>query len=750
MKKKLLVPCIIIAAVLFFPVLFRLLPFKALTEFRNQSYSTRIYDRDGILIQVTALENGSRREFTPVNLIPESLKKEFIRQEDKRFYFHQGVDLIALTGALIQNSKSRRIVRGGSTITMQLAKTINNSSEVTVSRKLKDILTSFRIEAKLTKKQILELYLNTIYMGAGSYGITSGARTYFGKELSQLTPGQMKVLSIIPRNPTFYNPLEHPERFESVSQEAFSAASEAERFFYELNMPHFVNYIKSEKSGLQLKNGNLPYEINSSVSMELYQLAEGYLHQALKEAQGSRISNASLLLVDNSDSSVLAWIGNADFYDIEHSGQIDGVLVKNQPGSSMKPFLYALGLEKGVITPSSILKDIPSQFGSDKLYIPENFNNRFNGPVRTRIALASSLNIPAVSLLDQIGVDTYLKQLFSMDFNSLIENGKEADLGLALGAGEVTLFELVPAFSNFVRDGIYIPLTIQRGQPTVTDQRGQTPHQKKSFQKQVYSTDTARLICSILSDKGARSLGFGYTQTFQTEYPSIFKTGTSNQYQDIVALGATENYTIGVWMGNFAGQTVVGKTGSSLPAWVARNIFDRLEGGKTDYTNLEFPEPEHYHKKEICPVSGLKPGPHCRSSVYEYISDKEIDIYENNLCTWHTQIDSEETIVYPPEYQQWIRLNSVSGIIDYNASELTLMTPKDNSLFYYSSFNSDIQAIPVELTGGYENILAVTYDSNEPFTVNRPFVFTLPVEKGFHTCIFKCGSEQTEISFTVK
>ena len=281
------------------------------------------------------------------------------------------------------------------------------------------------------------------------------------------------------------------------------------------------------------------------------------MNDALLEAQKSRISNASILVIDNKTGEPIVWAGNAQFFDEDHSGQSDGVLVRNQPGSSMKPFLYALALETDdehgnpLFSPGTILADIPQEFGDEKLYIPSNFNNRYNGPVRFRVALASSLNVPAVYLLNTIGVDNYLNKLFELGFDSLKKSGKEADLGLALGAGEVSLKELVTAFAVFPRDG------------------------KDFNNRQIYHSDTARIICSILSDKAARALGFGYSQTFQTDYPAIFKTGTSNQYQDIVALGATKQYTVGVWMGNFSGQTVVGKTGSSLPAWVAKNFLQR-------------------------------------------------------------------------------------------------------------------------------------------------------------------------------
>ena len=543
------------------------------------------------------------------------------------------------------------------------------------------------------------------------------------------------MLSVIPRNPSYYNPVSSKEHFSAFSKETAAAASTAYNYSYPHKLPHFVNYVSRN---LQQNT----YELHTSLDLEISELAEAFLRQALQQAKNSRISNGALLLLDNNDGSVITWLGNDDFYNQENNGQIDGVLVTNQPGSSMKPFLYALALENEILEPSSVLADVPSQFGNDKLYIPENFNNRFNGPVRMRVALASGLNIPAVETLNKVGVQNYLSKLEELEFTSLKKNdrGIKADLGLALGAAEVSLYELVPAFSIFVRDGIFLPLRISPADS----------NSKTLESRQIFSPDTARLITSILSDKGARALGFGYTQTFQTDYPSIFKTGTSNQYQNIIALGATEHFTIGVWMGNHSGNTVMGKTGSSLPAWVAKNVLDKLEApvpGQTINQN-SFPEPEHWHKERICSLSGMKAGPNCRAVVTEYVKDGT----ELDACNWHTRLSQSQeiTTIYPAEYQLWLRNRPDKGLIEYSQSPLTIITPKEDSLFFYSSLNQDKQAIPFEVTGGSEGTLEIFYDEKKFATINRPFTFSLPVDRGEHSCHILCGNEELTINFTVR
>ncbi len=717
-------------------------------KLQEQQYSIRIYDRDGEIIQITSLEDGMRREYTPLENIPVEVQKIFILSEDRRFYLHNGVDYFAALNAFSQNYSSKRIVRGASTIPMQLAKICEADSELTFRRKLSNMYNAYRIEARLSKKKILELYLNSVPFGMNACGVTTAARSFFGKELNQLTTEEILCLSVIPRRPASYNPVNNPKECAEMAaliaektnyincdfEQIYAVAQTAFNYHYPFYMPHYISWLKKSQPEL-FQN----YELHLPCSLKVQRESESFLRDALEQATNSRIYNGALLLLDNNDGSVLAWIGNADWFDSKNSGQIDGVLTKNQPGSSMKPFLYALAFDtlddngQPLYYPSKIIPDIPQEFGNTNIYIPGNFNNRFNGPVRTRIALASSLNIPAVSILNELGVNFYLEKLYELGFESLKKNGKEADLGLALGAGEVSLYELTRAFSVFVRDG-------------------------KDFSgNQIYSPDAARLICSILSDKGARSLGFGYSQTFQTDYPSIFKTGTSNQYQNITALGATNHYTIGVWMGNFKGQTVIGKTGSSLPAWIAKSTLDYLEknnssAGKND-SAVSFKEPEGWTKKKICSLSGLAATDDCPASVYEYVKN-DFDLPE---CTWHKHIgtgkgksSNEIQVTYPAEYQQWVRQNKISTIINYNSSPLELLTPKNGSVFFASNVKAIEQAIPVELIGGSTDVLSYTYDKHPSQTVSRPFVFKLPVEKGRHKCVFVCGEEKVTVEFVVK
>lgn len=742
-KKTTRVVIILIAILVVAFASIRFSPYPQLKKFSQRNYSTRVYDAQGELLQILPLENGLRREWTDYEDIPDEVKKYILAAEDGKFFFHFGVDFGAIFMALKQNISSKRTVRGASTITMQLVKIISEDGTQAFEKKTNpylkkvgDIFNAFRLEARLSKKQILELYLNNVPFGLNCEGITTAARTIFSKELSSLTTEEICCLAVIPRRPSGNNPLINPEECLAKANQLYKRVNKTSadincssfsRFEYPQAMPHYINYLKKTITPM-------PPELHLAADLDLYNHTQMLTMQALKEAETSRISNAAVLVLDNENNSVLCWLGNANWFDDEHSGQVDGVLALNQPGSSMKPFLYALGLEKKY-TPSSILADVPKEFGESNVYIPANFNNRFNGPVRYRVALASSLNIPAVSILDEIGVPVYLQCLEKLGFDSLKENGSQADLGLALGAGEVSLKELAAAFSVFTRDGKYLPLTYEQDAPA-------------GGGIQVFERDTSRIIAKFLSDTSARAKGFGYTQTFETKYPSIFKTGTSNQYQNIVALGATPKWTVAVWMGNFSGETVIGKTGSSLPASIAKQVLDYLMASTEGKKVGDFPEPEEYELRPVCLVSGLEPSKYCNSVVYEYFKNSET----YGICDWHTWGCGlvEGYVNYPSEYQQWFRLSNRNGEVDYQDSSLYILSPNNNSVFFYDNANKERLALTVEATGGYKDDLIVKYDGEIIKKIGRPFVFDLPIEIGRHKVILYCGNDIQELNYEVR
>ncbi|MBQ9539386.1 MAG: transglycosylase domain-containing protein, partial [Treponema sp.] len=396
-----------------------LLPSRTLTRFQNRQYSSRFYDRNGVLLHIMPLQDGLRREYYPLDKMGTGLIETFIATEDKNFYRHCGVDIFSLARATVQNGRAGRVVSGASTITMQLARIIwPRKGKVNLSVKALEAMRAIYLEVKLSKDDILELYLNSVPFGQQVEGVGSAARSFFSCEPSTLTPEQCAKLAEIPRRP---------------------AGSDLEKSFqYPSVCMHFVNHVikvYGEKKQI------IPPTLNLAVDSRLTVQAEFLIQKKLEEYKDSRIHNGAAIVLDNKTGEVLAWAGNASFDDDAHSGQIDGVTVKNQPGSSMKPFLYALALEEG-FSPATVLPDIQQDFGSSGIYVPLNFNNRYNGPVRFRTALASSLNIPAVYLLHEIGIKTYMDRLYLLGFNSLKGSEESTGLSLALGSSEVTLEEM--------------------------------------------------------------------------------------------------------------------------------------------------------------------------------------------------------------------------------------------------------------------------------------------------------------------
>jgi penicillin-binding protein 1C len=653
-RKYIILAASIVAFFILVWLFLRFTPYPELKQFQSRPYSVRYYDRYGMLLQITPLDEGLRRE--KPNEIPAHVKDIFVFAEDKRFYNHPGIDIFALIRAINQYFSRGRVVSGASTITMQLVRIISDNASPSGNRrqtpgtKIVEMINALRLETRFSKDEILEMYLNSLPFGFSSEGIASASRTFFATDISMLSGAQLFCLAVIPRRPSLYNPLDNPQNCAAAAAELHVrfannrrlmrkwpllaqiderdfqfAISSTRRFLYPFETPHLIRMINRQL----MSADSQVYEKHLSIDLSLQRYLENEIAGNVALFYSSRLTNGSGVVINNETGEILAWVGSANFFNEEAAGQIDGVLVLNQPGSSKKPFLYALALEKGFL-PSNVIADVPMTFGETEVYFPLNFNNRFNGPMLFRASLASSLNIPAVYLLYRLSVRNYTEHLLDLGFDSIEHSALDAGLGLALGNAPVSLLELVRAFSVFPRDGIFIPVTYQ----LLTD-NGQLSNDRG---QRIYSEDTARIVCSFLSDADARVLAFGAGRNFRTSYPAIFKTGTANQFQSIVALGASMKYSAGVWMGNFTGETVLDKTGSSVPAAIVRNTLNVLHGMPDHRAQRsfgmqfqDFPEPDNWQLMRICALSGMVPGPGCFSVINEYIHPDE----DRSFCTWH-------------------------------------------------------------------------------------------------------------------
>ena len=700
----------------------KIIPSPTLNAFMQRENSTRFYDRNGVLLQVRPLQDGLRREYYSLEELPEELVSAFVEAEDKNFYHHCGVDFISILRALMQNKKAGRIVSGASTITMQLVRIVYpRKSSVSIGTKVQEMFCSFFIEVKLSKKKILELYLNSVPFGFQAEGVGSASRTFFGCTPDKLSLDEIKVLSVIPRRPALYAP-----------EKSFS---------YPSLCPHFINYIvqcyKAEKK-------HLPNKMVLSIDSNMVHGTEKLIQKKLEEYKVARIHNGAACAMNNKTGELFLWVGNASFYDDEHNGQVDGVLALNQPGSSMKPFLYAMALENG-FSATDVLPDIPQDFGGEGVYIPFNFNNKYNGPVRMRVALASSLNVPAVYLLYNMGVQNYIDVLIRLGFRSLQSQRTTLGLSLALGGGEVSLLEMVHAFSVFPNDGWLVETSVEKtlAQNVLTA--------KSSAKQKVFESDTARIMCDILSDSAARELGFGHGSVFKTKYPSIFKTGTSNQFQNIIAVGATTEFTVGVWFGNFGGNTVVGETGSSIPAKIVRDILDELTNA---YGAGKFAKPSGYEKVSVCSLSGLRPSHDCPSVTEEFVSiaDKASARMEKKKeCDWHYREGNKIKIRYPSEYQHWANSRNMFGNAHVDGAMLEITFPRNNASFVYDgSLPATVQMLSVKAVGGVQSRAELYVDGVSYGIASDVFSWNVPLAVGRHDLTVVCGNETVSSSYTVK
>jgi len=742
---------IIIAALLLSWLVLRLVPYPELENYRSRAYGFLIYDRNGQVLRAVPSKDGVKRDWVSLKDIPPGALRVFIKAEDSRFYFHPGVDPAAAAGAALRNISAGRTVSGASTITMQLARLVKPERHG-FGGKLAEAYDALRIETRLSKKQILELWINGIPFGSNIEGISAITRARFGRNITELDDTRAALIAVIPRRPALYDPAINPEAAVkaaaalakrcavAVNKAALEAAaaetalSETDQIDMAKNpffAPHFTERVSVFYSNGHMGKlpGALPGKVSgkalplrTTLDLQLQLYAQRRLSEELALLENNRVSNGAILVIDNNSADVLVYAGSRSWFDDSINGKIDGIVTRNQPGSCLKPFLYALALEKG-FSANDILPDIPAVFGSGEAYSPSNFNRRFNGPVRFRTALASSLNVPAVHLLERLGVRSFEDSLIEFGFESIAENRGGHGVGLALGNTGVSLEELVRAFSVFPNNGRLKQLRfIIEPEHSGTQAHTEPP--------QIISAGSAWIISDILSDHASRFTGFGGAPVFATEFKSMFKTGTANQFQHIWALGATSRFTVGVWMGNFSGETVVGKTGSSIPARIAADLLKALEQSYPAAIGKGHHAPAELSLTEICSLSGMSANKvSCSGTIYEWINPQK----KPAVCTWHRNPGSAPE--YPPEYQAWLKERRRAGDVAPPNGSGYIRLPVEGSVFYFDpALPREAQAIRVE-TIGFNHDALVYADDVLQGSINHAGVFLLPLRRGLRRIV---------------
>jgi penicillin-binding protein 1C len=588
--------------------------------------SLRLTDRNGVLLREVLSDEGGRCRWVQLKDISPFLIQATIAAEDKQYFVHPGVNIYAVLRAFLQNLKSQHVVSGASTITQQVVRNIYHFRRNIFSKVLEAWL-AVRLEHTISKEDILVQYLNRISYGNQAYGIEAASRLYFAKPSSDLSLAEAAFLAALPRSPSKLNPyrnfasaqkrqkelLRTMGRVGGVKQDTLERALTEELRFSPENekfrAPHFCDYIleqipADERRTYSLIQTTLDYDLQSKVETLLKS------HLAALEKKG--LTNAAALVLDNASGDILAMAGSRDFFDERHDGQVNGVLSLRQPGSTLKPLTYALALEKGM-TAATVLDDIPTNFAaSEGSFMPENYDEKYHGPIRLRSALASSYNIPAVAVLQILGPDLLYQRLKDMDFTSLRKTPDFYGVGLTLGNGEVTLLELARAYAALARQGLFMKeKTIRKFIKT----DGSTIYPKDNpGQRRVFSPEVAYIITHILADKDARIPTFGYYSPLRFLFPVAAKTGTSKDFRDNWTIGYTPQYTVGIWAGNFDGQPMHNVSGMTGAGPLFRDIMLFI-GGRSK--NEEFQEPKNLVHSAICPISGNLPGPQCTGVIDE-------------------------------------------------------------------------------------------------------------------------------------
>ena len=586
------------------------------------SETTEIFAADGVLL--TRLHQEENRVVVPLNKISKILQESVIVMEDENFFNHHGFDLSGIIRATVQNILNRRFAQGGSTITQQLARNLFLTKEKTITRKLAEILLAIQIERHYTKDEILELYLNQIYWGHNAYGVESAANLYFNKHAQDLDLGECALLVGIMEGPELYSPYKNPggaKTRQTIVLEKLKEKgliTEKQAIYYELKpiklageapekhgykYPYFTSYVISEL--IKMFGEEMVYKgglrVYTTLDTRLQDIAD-YATQKFvsEEGEAYNFSEAALVSIDPRTGYIKAMVGGVSFESSEFNRVTQAL---RQPGSSFKPYVYTAALELG-FSPGTIIEDSPVSFevpatewNPEGLWSPRNFDEKYRGNVSLRYALANSLNVPSVKLLDMIGVQGPINVARKMGIKSPLKR----NLGLTLGVSEITLLEHTSAFGVFANSGIRVePTALLR----VETRDGTVLYKHVIREKRVLDANIAATMVYMM--KGVLTEGTGVRGRISR--PAGAKTGTSQEYKDAWFIGYVPQLTTGVWVGNDDNTPMEGVTEVAVCPRMWKTFMEAALAG---VPSEEFPAPQGLVPVNICLESGQVATDYC-------------------------------------------------------------------------------------------------------------------------------------------
>lgn len=714
--------------------------------------TTYMYDRNGA--QLYELIGEGRRTNVDLSEIPRDLINATIAIEDDEFYSNVGIDVGATTVALLQyvGAGSDGQSAGGSTITQQLVRNVlfppEYRAERSATRKAEEILLAVALTSRESKDRILEMYLNEIYYGNLAYGSAAAAETLFGKNVTDLSLGEAALLAGLPQAPANLDPLNpDPEVQDAVAERWRAVLTEmVEEGFItpqqrdgalaqglsfstptiDLKAPHFTVYARNQLETLMTQLGYSPEEIAlgglrvyTSLDLDLNDMAQAAVREQISKLTANNAGNGAVVVLKPVTGEILAMVGSKDYYDDNIDGRVNVTTAARQPGSTMKAFTYAAALERGM-TAGDVIWDTRTEIGipGQPAYIPQNYGNiGFSGPTRMRLALANSLNIPAVQTLRwNVGIDYLLQFMARFGVESLVQDPALYGLSLTLGGGEVTPLELTRGYAVFPNNGLLIDTQAiicvlnndnqilyqyENGCPSGTP----TPRTVETYAqgKRVLDERIAFIISDILSDNVARSTAMGSNSVLNTgALISSVKTGTTDNFKDNWTVGFTQNVAVGVWVGNSRGEPMTNVTGLSgaAPIWnqVIRGIYDNQNflnefAHNGQLMNDQIQPTQGVSLREVCDFTRLTdPAPGCPATIREWFLDGPAGIP-----------NSDGTLSYPQQ---------------------ALPTPGDGSIELVSP--GIYRAIVVPIAGSYSVQFNVTPGQKTP---PQPIYCRVPVEQ---------------------
>ena len=637
----------------------------------------QVLDRTGELLYEVRKEDHGNQNFVALRSIPETITDALIATEDRTFYSHRGISPRGIARAFLQNIQAGKIVSGGSTITQQLVRIRLQPKKRGYLYKMLEAYLAMRLDAKMTKEEILQAYLNEGYFGHQAYGISAAAKTYFGKSLRELSQAESAYLVGLLQAPSSFDPFQNPksakERQELILQAMRDAGvidtAEYDRLKQEpitlaadrtdIRAPHFVFWLLGKLSEEQLAQES----IRTTLDLDLQTKTEEIIGYHLEKLRGKNVTSAAVVVLDAVTGELLTMVGSADYFDEKNDGAVNVAVSNRQPGSALKPFTYALALSQGS-TAATTVADIETQFFTQEgnPYIPRNYDYGYHGLVRFREALANSYNIAAVKVLEKVGVANLVIFLQRAGFTTLTKSPEHYGLALTLGDAEVKLLELAQTYAIFPRGGETLPLN------SLYDGSGE-PRLSAAGNK-ILDPKVAWLITDILSDREARLPEFGINSPLNFTRPVAAKTGTTRNSRDNWTVGYTPERIVAVWVGNANNAPMKETSGVTGAGPIFHDVM--VEALK-DIPPSDFVRPPGLTKKTICALSGKLPTEFCPHTIDEWFiagtePQEPDDIFQNIAIDTRNGLRASESCdkryreekiyaIFPPELQTWAREN---------------------------------------------------------------------------------------------